>query len=45
MSNRDAGTLESELPEGVQFGYAMSVHKAQGSQFAAVMRKHTGRLG
>jgi hypothetical protein len=31
------GTAHSQLPEGIEFGYALSVHKAQGSQFDFVI--------
>jgi hypothetical protein len=37
MSNPDAGTADGDLPEGFAFGYAMSTHKAQGSQFPVVI--------
>jgi ATP-dependent exoDNAse (exonuclease V) alpha subunit len=37
MSAPKSGTLDGQLPKGVSLGYAMSVHKAQGSQFRFVI--------
>jgi exodeoxyribonuclease V alpha subunit len=37
MENSDGGTASAQLPEGVEFGYALSIHKAQGSQFKHVI--------
>lgn len=37
MRNPDAGTIEGQLPEDFALGYALSTHKAQGSQFQVVI--------
>lgn len=37
MRDPDAGTIDGQLPEGFALGYAMTVHKAQGSQFWIVI--------
>jgi ATP-dependent exoDNAse (exonuclease V) alpha subunit len=37
LTNESAFSARSQLPEGVEFGYALSVHKAQGSQFDFVI--------
>jgi exodeoxyribonuclease V alpha subunit len=35
--NDPGGNAEAQLPENVLFGYALSTHKAQGSQFDYVI--------
>jgi exodeoxyribonuclease V alpha subunit len=37
MQNPDGRDAQAQLPEDIAFGYALSVHKAQGSQFRFVI--------
>lgn len=37
MSDPNGGDANAQLPEDIAFGYGMSVHKAQGSQFRFVI--------
>jgi energy-coupling factor transporter ATP-binding protein EcfA2 len=48
MRNPDGEGADSQLPENVAFGYALSTHKAQGSQFDYVIlmaERGSGRFG
>jgi exodeoxyribonuclease V alpha subunit len=37
MQNASSNFVSGKLPEDFEFGYAMTVHKAQGSQFRVVI--------